>query len=164
MLNAHIAGQMKIEEIWRLCGAFLMLATVSCSQKASDSPPSLESDYPGTSLQQEFSEEDKRVASALALDGKMAGLKRERPYEQALLCNHGLEVLGERTEGMGLSEAQRNAIATAQAHFLRQAEKLGIAEGRGTEEIVDDRRKIAAESFDDGKSVRYAMQCLENLL
>lgn len=111
-----------------------------------------------------FSEEDKRVASALSVSNRQEILNSESPYARALLCGHAMNALaGTFLEARGLSGEQRQAMVQAQAYFDEQLRVLAQREGKSASDLSEDLEKMAEERADRGESAQIAVACLRDL-
>lgn len=146
------------------CATFVLFALTACSPDPSEREPGLDHTAIAPQEAREFSEEDKRVASALSLSQGEAAMQAEGPYARALLCSHGIEVLAMRFgDGAGLSDHQREAMVQARAYFAQQLRAVGEDEGKTAREISADLEQTAQDNYNDGESIRTAASCLRRL-
>lgn len=112
----------------------------------------------------EFSDADRRVASALSISQNRAVTNADSPYSRALLCRNGMEALAERfQEAGGLSEQQRQGIEQARTYFDGQLRLLGESEGKSASDISADVQQTAEDNFDTAENARIAIACLRQL-
>lgn len=145
-----------------LSASFVMLALAACSDRSGD-PGRERTDTVPQELA-EFSEEDKRVASALYPSRNDTLTQAKTPYAQSILCRHGTDVLALRLgDAVGLTEPQRAAMEQARAYFAQQSSALGEAAGKSVEEINSDLEKVAEENVNESDSILIAISCLRKL-
>ena len=112
----------------------------------------------------EFSEAEKRAARALSISNTEIMAKAEGPYEQTLLCRHGLaEVASLLGETASLSSEQEQGLRQAEALFDRRLRDLASANGKSAEDVENDLAQTAEDNPDRATNMRIAIGCLERL-
>lgn len=138
--------------------AFLMIALAACSSGRETMTA------PNEEPARAFSDEDRRVASALSISQDRAVTNADSPYSRALLCRNGMETLAERfQDAAGLSEQQREGIEQARAYFDERLRLLGESEGKSASDISEDVQQTAEDNFDTAENARIAIACLQRL-
>ncbi|MCH2486333.1 MAG: hypothetical protein MK010_01120 [Erythrobacter sp.] len=110
----------------------------------------------GTSQQQTFSDEDKRIARLLSVGSDDID-ESASPQYRATLCSLALQTIEERMRG-ALSDEQRQAFAQAQSLYDRRA-RTGVS----AEDQQQTRDEIETAYPDESDRVRFAIGCLQDL-
>ena len=110
----------------------------------------------GTSQQQTFSDEDKRIARLLSV-GNDAIDEFATPQYRATLCSLALEAIEERMRG-ALTDEQRQVFAQAQNLYDQRARVAMSAED---ERLTRDEIETAYPAESD--RARFAISCLQEL-
>jgi hypothetical protein len=132
--------------------AAALLALSACSTSA-DSPQPEQA-----TVQEHFSDEDKRIARALSLGGDDI-LGKATPQYEAALCSLALAAIEDSVKDRGLlSSEQRRALRQAEALYQRRA-----VAGLSAEELEQTRNDVEADYPEPRVRARFAIGCLRDL-
>jgi len=136
--------------------AVALSALAACSSAEEASKPSSEE------LRREFSTEDKDAAQALSIGRQTALTKTNSPYERALLCKIGIDVLAERLQDAnGLGGQQREALRLARDLFETRLSAAAAGEGKSESQIEQDAARAMQDHPNESELARVAIACLQ---
>lgn len=143
---------------------FTFWFTVCAYSLSACSDGELDADHQLTETTREFSEADKKAARTLSISNTEIMAKTDSPYEQALLCLHGLaQIESVISDTSGLSIQQQEGLQQAKALFNQRLRDLASTNGKSAEDIRKDLAQTAEDNLDKATNVRVAIGCLERL-